>query len=111
MVLNSRPLTYVAAHDIEEPHTPLHLLIGRRLMSLPDHLLRVDNEKDENTCLYNHARHLNHTLDAILRRWRKEYLLELREAHCYHHSSGSPELSEGYDIIVEINQGVSGNLE
>lgn len=44
LVLNSRPLTYVSAEDLEEPLTPSHLMYGRRIMSLPDHLI---NEEDE----------------------------------------------------------------
>ena len=43
-VLNSRPLTYVSAEDLEEPLTPSHLLFGRRIMSLPDHLLEDDDD-------------------------------------------------------------------
>ena len=35
-ILNSRPLTYTTSEDIEEPLTPSHLLVGRRLLSLPD---------------------------------------------------------------------------
>ena len=35
MILNSRPLSYVSTEDIEEPLTPSHLLVGRRLLSLP----------------------------------------------------------------------------
>ena len=31
MVLNSRPLSFVSTEDIEEPLTPSHLLIGRRV--------------------------------------------------------------------------------
>lgn len=33
-VLNSRPLTYIAAEEIEELLTPAHLVTGRRLIGL-----------------------------------------------------------------------------
>ena len=36
MILNSRPLSYVSTEDLEEPLTPSHLLMGRRVLSLPD---------------------------------------------------------------------------
>ena len=35
-VLNSRPLTYINADDLEEPLTPSHFMYGYRLLSLPD---------------------------------------------------------------------------
>ena len=35
MILNCHPLSYVSTEDIEEPLTPVHLLIGQRLLSLP----------------------------------------------------------------------------
>ena len=34
MVLNSHPLSFVSIEDMEEPLTPSHLLIGRRLLNL-----------------------------------------------------------------------------
>ena len=37
-VLNSRPLTYLSTDDLEEPLTPSHLLVGRRLLDMPDHI-------------------------------------------------------------------------
>lgn len=37
-VINSRPLSYVSGEDLEEPLTPSHLLVGRRILSLPDHI-------------------------------------------------------------------------
>ena len=82
IVLNSRPLTYVSADDLDEPLTPSHLLVGRRLMSYPDHLLSTDHglDSDEEDSHKHNARlkHLNHSLDSFWRRWRREYLLELR---------------------------------
>jgi hypothetical protein len=37
-IINSMPLSYLSYSDLEEPLTPLHLLTGRRVLSLPDHL-------------------------------------------------------------------------
>ena len=42
MVINSRPLSYMSADDIEEPLTTSHLMVGWRLMSVPDHIPDVD---------------------------------------------------------------------
>ena len=88
MVLNSRPLTYVSTNDFEEPLTPSHLLIGRRVMSLP-YAVPSDHRDDEVTAsqLSRRSRHLNLTLDRFWSRWRSEYLLELREAH--RHNKGT----------------------
>lgn len=36
MIINSRPLTYQSSEDAEEPLTPSHLLLGYRVLSLPD---------------------------------------------------------------------------
>ena len=45
-ILNSCPLTYVTLEDFEEPTTS-HLLIGRRILSLPDDLNYVDDGDEE----------------------------------------------------------------
>ena len=65
MILNSRPLSYVSTDDIEEPLTPSHLLIGKRVLSLPD-ALPCDGDSDTETspmCPNKRMRHLNRTLD------------------------------------------------
>lgn len=46
LILNSRPLTYLSADDVDEPLTPSHLICGTRLLSLPDHLC-YNNSEDE----------------------------------------------------------------
>ena len=43
-VVNSRPLTYVYPEVTEEPLTPSHLVIGRRLNTLPDRTELSDDE-------------------------------------------------------------------
>ena len=34
MILNSRPLSYIESDDHEQPLTPSHLIMGRRVMNL-----------------------------------------------------------------------------
>ena len=101
-VLNSRPLTYVSPNDIEEPLTPSHLLTGRRIMSLPDHLCRVEEEDSDSghDVLTRRMRHLNRLLEQFWSRWRKEYLLELRESHRYHHGTDNPTPVSVGDVVV-----------
>ena len=37
-IVNSRPLSYVSSTDCDEPLTPSHLVVGRRVLNLPDYL-------------------------------------------------------------------------
>ena len=46
-IVNSRPLTYITSDDLEEPLTPSHLIIGRRILSLPDDLTYMEEDGDE----------------------------------------------------------------
>ena len=47
LVLNSRPPTYLHFDDVEEPLTPSHLVVGRRLMTLSeDCVIKEENESD-----------------------------------------------------------------
>lgn len=86
MILNSRPISYISTEDVEEPLTPSHLLIGRRIIGLPNVLLSDSDLNDwqpSPQCVTRRMDHLNTTLDHFWRRWTHEYLLELRESH--HH--------------------------
>ena len=102
-VINSRPLTYIMNDDTEEPLTPSHLLTGRRILSLPDHLCQ-DMEEEEfevgTDLLTRRARHLNSVLNRFWERWKREYLLELRESHRYHRGHINPSRVSVDDVVV-----------
>ena len=92
-VLNSRPLTYLSMDDLEEPVTPSHLICGYRVLSLPDieisDLSDPDYDLDQDE-ISRQTQHLKIVLSKFWKRWRKEYLLELREHHrtrCVTHGS------------------------
>ena len=102
-VLNSRPLTYVSTTDWEEPLTPSHLIAGRRIWSLPDHLYHVPEDEEFGSgpeLLTKRARHLNRTLDRFWSRWRKEYLVELREAHRQHNGHADQHKIAVDDVVI-----------
>ena len=85
-ILNSRPLSYITSGDLEEPLTPSHLMIGRRILNLPDNLgyLLDPGDKEfmlDSTQLRKRAKYLSNLLNHFWKRWRSEYLVELRESH------------------------------
>ena len=85
MIMNSRPLTYTSTDDLEEPLTPSHLFMGRRILSLPEG--SVDDEIDDNDYhvsqddLNKRLQYLSRVMNHFWRRWRSEYLVELRNEH------------------------------
>lgn len=101
-VLNSRPLSYVSVDDLEEPLTPSHLLLGYRVLSLPDPSLHDDPDHNESAQdLSRRMKHLIKTSGRFWRRWRKEYLTELREFH------RNPKTSKGVQDAVKEGQVVT----
>ena len=106
-VINSRPLTYVSAGDIEEPLTPSHLIVGRRILNLPDHLSHLNDDDEEfslnNNLLNRRMKHLANVLNHFWSRWRNEYLSELREVHSYtarRQVQGKPTAVAVGDVVV-----------
>ncbi|XP_064475828.1 uncharacterized protein LOC135389726 [Ornithodoros turicata] len=79
--VNSRPLTYLFTSPTEPSAlTPAHLLIGRTLTALPSpppSTIRPSTAAE----LRKRWRHLQTVADQFWRRWRREYLLELKSAH------------------------------
>ena len=106
MVINSRPLSYITGDDMEEPLTPSHLMIGKRLLSLPDYLCTPDapDEEDFNSTTRNkltrRLKYLNVIIDKFWTRWRKEYLLELRGAHRHGMQARNPDVVAVGDVVI-----------
>ena len=105
-VLNSRPLTYVYDGDVAEPLTPSHLLIGYRILTLPNASVPAgtdDNYTPENlTC---RAAHLTRTLEKFWKRWKREYLLELGEFHRTRQQGGATHPLQPGDIVTVYAEG------
>ena len=85
LILNSRPLSYVSMEDIDEPLTPSHLLMGRRLLSLSEANFNKDDPDfdinlDTNDLTWR-MRHLTNVMNYFWSRWRVEYPIESRESH------------------------------
>ena len=111
-ILNSRPILYVSAGEVEEPLTPSHLLMGRRILSLPDNLTAIADPDDSefntllsSTELETRLKRLSESLNYFWSRWRDEYLAELRETHRLNHrnSASRPSISKR-DIVVIHNE-------
>ena len=118
LVLNSRPLTYVSADDLL---TPSHLMYGRRILNLPDHLLENDEEGFDAQVLSSHLKYLNRTLDSFWKKWRREYLLELPEAHrcstgtpvgdvVIVHAEDQPRSLWKLGLVEQLNPGADGEV-
>jgi len=106
-IVNSRPLTFLSAEDMDEPLTPSHFLCGRRILTLP-HGLTEDTVSDQEeftlsrSDLTRRLRYLDATLNQFWARWRNEYLLELRDAHRYYKGrSDAVPPSVGDVVLVE----------
>jgi len=99
MILNSRPLSYISSDDTEEPLTPSHLIMGRRVLNLPDSILYHDEDEDftvSQDVLTKRMKYLSRVLSHFWRRWRNEYLLSLRDCHRYY---------KGGEVARELAQG------
>ena len=106
-VLNSRPLTYMSSDDLEEPLTPSHLMTGRRLLSIPDEIVVAEEETSEVSLLTRRRRYLLLLLSHFWRRWKREYVVELREHHRAKKGTSNGRSIKLGDIVTVMEEGKS----
>ena len=81
-VLNSRPLTYIYDEISYEPLMPNHLIYGRRLCQPASNLDFNDDLINENATSHTkRVWYLVRKTNHFASRWKKEYLVDLREFH------------------------------
>lgn len=104
-VLNSRPLTYVSADDVDEPLTPSHLLVGYRILTLPDPPVPDDDPDYSPDGVTRRMSHLSKALGHFWSRWKREYLLELREFHRTREERGTKYVVNEGDVVTVYDDG------
>ena len=72
-------MTYVYP-DRDEPLTPSHLVLGKRILSIPTQV-EFDAEDEGKDELVTREKHLKNVLKHFLKRWKSEYLTQSREHH------------------------------
>ena len=74
-IINSRPLTVLSPDDVKEPSTPSHLMVGRRLLSLPDNLdyseLGDEDYDVTSKSVQRRAKYLSNTINHFWKRWSR----------------------------------------
>ena len=102
---NSRPLTYDYDNKGEEVLTPTHLIYGRRLTSLPE-----SPEVEDNIGCNRRYRYVNERLQHFSKRWRREYLTNLRERES-HDCNAKKVVKEPKvgDVVIVYEDGVKRN--
>ena len=94
-IINCRPLSYITPTDMEKPLTSSHLLTDRRILAC--HIIFVCPRNWEmkifelsSMQLTKRMRYLNNVINHFWKRWRNEYLLELRDSHCQNKEESHP---------------------
>ena len=109
-VINSRPITsiYDDREAISYALTPSHLINGRSISTIPSS--QHYDVISTNQTLTRRSRHHRRLLQQFLQRWKRDYLLSLRENHkVKSRHDKKPDISVG-DIVILKNDSTSRNF-
>lgn len=80
--INSRPITFVYSDSREpSPLTPAHFLLGERITALPPQKFNPTIQNASREQLTQRLKHRQNLNDRLWKKWKEEYLLQLRSAH------------------------------
>ncbi|CAL1270780.1 unnamed protein product [Larinioides sclopetarius] len=103
-VLNLRPLSYVYGESDEpEPLTPMHFInFGQNQQTFPVTFAHIIESESEKSSLLKRKRYQMLLLKQLWRRWKQQYLLDLRTAHSVKNPNSHAEFKVG-DVLIEGN--------
>ena len=112
-VLNNRPLTFIYENDVEVPLTPSHLFCGRRLFDKEDQDAENPDKLDEDIKVTRKSmagakKKGESVVEHFWNRWRREYLVDLRENQKLHVQKQQPKINTG-DVVLIEDDGVKRN--
>ena len=98
--MNSRPLCYVYDDPSVDVLTPSHLMVGRRLLSSFHDDVEPESVDFTTSSLSRRSKFMNEILEHFWKRWRHEYLTELREYHNCRNKTPSKQVRLGEVVLV-----------
>lgn len=107
-VLNQRPLTYVC-NELTEPESlsPAHFLFAGQKKEYPFNFAEIlipDSTKVTKDLLLRRKRYQTRLLSQLWTKWRREYMLNLRNFHYFGTPDAKRELSVDDVVLVQGNQ-------
>ena len=102
--LNTRPLTYEVNGEVL---TPSHLIYGRRINSLPDRVVEGNPDKISSGERYKYVT----TKLLHFWKWKREYLVDLREFHRSNGRKQERRIELGNVVIVQDNNQKRGKCK
>lgn len=104
-ILNSRPLCQLEDGDMIEPLTPNHLLFGRKLPQVNNEPASNDEVAMDTNRGKKRVRYIDTIVSHYWERWRKEYVVSLRNWKNYKRSNAS--IPEVDDVVLIWEEHVS----
>ena len=89
--MNARPLTYLSNENCDEYIIPSHLMYGRNInrKNIVDYNDDIINVTLAKTLIKTRIKHVTAVRNHFWNRFYKEYLLSLRQKHCYHKNNAN----------------------